>query len=93
MSTRPYQVGDPPKIGLSVREMHKRGETLAWTLQPAKQALARGDLSLLGWEIDEQLKVFRINLDPKSDIVSRTRIGDASSLCKIHRVDCLARQG
>jgi integrase len=64
--TTAYQVGDPPKVGLSDREMHKRAETLTWTLQPAKQALARGDFSFLGWEIDELLKVFRINLDPKS---------------------------
>src|SRR5215813_13077931 len=46
--------------------MHKRAETVAWTLQPAKQALARGDYSSLRWEIDELLKVFRINLDPNS---------------------------
>jgi integrase len=64
--TTAYQVGDPPKVGLSDREMHKRAETLAWTLQPAKQALARGDYSALRWEIDELLKVFRVNLDPNS---------------------------
>jgi hypothetical protein len=63
--TTEYQIGDPPKVGLSDREMQKRAETVAWTLQPAKQALARGDYSALRWEIDELLKVFRINLDPK----------------------------
>jgi hypothetical protein len=61
-----YQVGDVPEIGLSDREMQKRAETLAWTLPAARQALARGDYSSLRWEIDELLKVFRINLDPKS---------------------------
>jgi hypothetical protein len=58
--TTEYQVGDPPKIGLSDREMQRRAETVAWTLRPAKQALARGDYSFLQWEIDELLKVFRI---------------------------------
>jgi hypothetical protein len=64
--TTAYRVGDPPKVGLSDREMHKRAETVAWTLLPAKQALSRGDFSFLEWEIDELLKVFRISLDPKS---------------------------
>ena len=64
--TTAYQIGNPPRVGLSNREMHKRAETLAWTLQPAKQALARGDYSFLQWEIDELLKVFRINLDLQS---------------------------
>ncbi len=61
-----YQTGDPPKFGLSDRDMHKRDETLSWTLQPAKLALARGDFSSLRWEMDELLKMFRINLDPAS---------------------------
>ncbi len=64
--TTEYQIGDPPKVGLSDREMQKRAETVAWTLPPAKQGLARGDYSFLQWEIDELLKVFRINLDPNS---------------------------
>jgi hypothetical protein len=61
-----YMVGDEPEFGLSEREMQKRAETVAWTLPPARQALARGDYSLFRWEMDELLKVFRINLDPKS---------------------------
>src|SRR5262249_43974472 len=32
----------------------------------AQEALARADISHLQWEIDELLKVFRINLDPSS---------------------------
>jgi integrase len=61
-----YAVGDAPPIGLSDREMHRRAETLAWTLQPTRQALARGDFSMLRWEMDELLDLFRINLDPAS---------------------------
>ena len=34
-------------------------------LPAAQQALARGKISPLKWEIDELLKVFRINLDPE----------------------------
>jgi integrase len=63
----PYQVGvAPPKFGLSDREMLRRAETLEWTLPAAQKALARGDISHLQWEIDELLKVFRINLDRSS---------------------------
>jgi integrase len=63
----PYQVGvAPPKFGLSDREMHRRAETLDWTLPAAQEALARADISHMQWEVDELLKVFRINLDRSS---------------------------
>jgi integrase len=88
--TTPYQVGDPPEIGLSDREMHKRAETLAWTLQPAKQALARGDFSLLGWEIDELLKVFCINLDPKS--ASYRELGLAILRAYVKSIESIAQR-
>jgi integrase len=85
-----YQVGDPPKIGLSDREMHKRAETLAWTLPPARQALARGDFSFLGWEIDELLKVFRINLDPKS--ASYRELGLAMLRAYVKSIEVIAQR-
>jgi integrase len=88
--TTAYQVGDPPKIGLSDREMHKRAETLAWTLQPAKQALARGDFSLFGWEVDELLKVFRINLDPNS--ASYRELGLAMLRAYVKSIESIARR-
>jgi hypothetical protein len=44
----------------------KAGRNSSFRLPPAEQALARGDYSFLQWEIDELLKVFRINLDPNS---------------------------
>jgi len=59
----PYAIGPPPKFGLSDREMSKIDETLEIVLPAAQQALARGDIGFLKWEIDELLKVFRINLD------------------------------
>jgi integrase len=88
--TTAYQVGDLPKIGLSDREMHKRAETLAWTLQPAKKALARGDFSLLGREIDELLKVFRINLDPKS--ASYRELGLAMLRAYVKSIEAIAQR-
>jgi hypothetical protein len=39
--TTAYRVGDPPRFGLSNRELRKHAETVAWT--PARQPLARGD--------------------------------------------------
>jgi integrase len=88
--TTAYQVGDPPKVGLSDREMQKRAETLAWTLQPAKQALARGDYSFLQWEIDELLKVFRTNLDPKS--ASYRELGLAMLRAYVKSIESIAKR-
>jgi hypothetical protein len=61
----PYAKGPPPEFGLSNREMSKIDETLELVLPAAQQALARGDIGFLKCEIDELLKLFRINLDPK----------------------------
>jgi hypothetical protein len=88
--TTEYQVGDPPKIGLSDREMQKRAETQAWTLPPSKQALARGDYSFLQWEIDELLKVFRINLDPKS--ASYRELGLAMLRAYVKAIEAIAQR-
>jgi integrase len=88
--TTAYQVGDPPKVGLSDREMQKRAETVAWTLQPAKQALARGDYSFLQWEIDELLKVFRINLDPMS--ASYRELGLAMLRAYVKSIEAIAQR-
>ncbi len=46
--------------------MLRRAETLEWTLPVAQEALARGNISSMQWEVDELLKVFRINLDHSS---------------------------
>jgi integrase len=62
----PYSIGTPPPFGLSDREMHKKNESIETVLPAAQQALARGDISIMRWEVDELLKLFRINLDPKS---------------------------
>ena len=85
-----YQVGGPPKFGLSDREMQKRAGTMDWTLQPARQALARGDYSSLRWEIDELLKVFRINLDPNS--ASYRELGSAMLRAYVKSIEASAQR-
>ncbi len=85
-----YQMGPPPKFGLSDREMQKRAETVVWTLPPARQALARGDYSSLRWEMDELLKVFRINLDPKS--ASYRELGLAMLRAYVKSIEAVAQR-
>ncbi|HSR76228.1 MAG TPA: DUF6538 domain-containing protein, partial [Xanthobacteraceae bacterium] len=62
----PYSIGAVPEFGLSAREMDKIGRSIETALPAAQSALARGDISMMRWEVDELLKLFRINLDPKS---------------------------
>jgi integrase len=64
----PYQVGvgAKPEFGLSAREMFKIDLSIEAVLPAAQRALARGDISMMRWEVDELLKLFRINLDPNS---------------------------
>jgi hypothetical protein len=59
----PYALGSVPKFGLSDREMAKIDQSLEMVLPAAQEALARGNISFLKWEVDELLKAFRINLD------------------------------
>ncbi len=62
----PFRIGPTPEFGLSDREMQKTSETIETVLPAAQQALARGDLSMVRWEVDELLQLFRINLDRTS---------------------------
>jgi hypothetical protein len=62
----PYSVGPVPEFGLSAREMDKTNQTIEIVLPAAQQALATGNISTFTWEIDELLKLFRINLDRNS---------------------------
>jgi hypothetical protein len=57
----PYSIGSVPEFGLSDREMDKINQSIEIVLPAAQQWLARGDISRMRWEIDELLKVFRIN--------------------------------
>jgi integrase len=64
----PYKVGvgAKPEFGLSAREMFKIDLSIEAVLPAAQRALARGDISMMRWEVDELLKLFQINLDPNS---------------------------
>jgi integrase len=62
----PYSVEPVPESGLSDREMDKIDQSIEIVLPAAQRALARGDISMMRWEINELLKLFRVNLDPNS---------------------------
>jgi hypothetical protein len=50
--------------GLSDRMMHKIEESVSIVLPAVRTALARGNVEFIRYELNELLKVFRINLDP-----------------------------
>jgi integrase len=50
--------------GLSDRMMHKIDESTSIVLPAVKEALARGNIEFIRYELNELLQVFRINLDP-----------------------------
>jgi integrase len=50
--------------GLSDRMMYKIEESASIVLPALKAALARGNVDFIGYELNELLQVFRINLDP-----------------------------
>jgi integrase len=86
----PFEAGGAPGFGLSEREMHKRTETLISTLPHAQAALVVGDFSFLRWEIDELLKLFRINLDASS--VSYRELGMAVLKAYVRSLQDLVRR-
>src|SRR5499427_5747078 len=53
-----------PGRGLSPRMMEKIREDTEFVLAATQDALARGDIKHVRYEVDELLKVFQINLDP-----------------------------
>jgi len=59
----PFEVGDASS-GLSDRMMHKIEEDASTVLPAVKQALARGNVEFIRYELNELLQLFRINLDP-----------------------------
>src|SRR5262249_17212834 len=53
-----------PGRGLSPSMMEKIQDDTEYVLAATQDALARGDIRDIGYEVDELLKVFQINLDP-----------------------------
>jgi integrase len=62
----PFHVAEKAGSGLSDRMMHKIEEGSSMVLRAAREALARGNVNFIRYELNELLQVFRINLDPKS---------------------------
>jgi len=60
----PFDVAEEAGSGLSDRMMHKVEEDASVVLLAAKEALARGNINFIRYELNELLQLFRINLDP-----------------------------
>jgi hypothetical protein len=60
----PFDVVEGVGSGLSDRMMHKIDEDASVVLLAAKEALARGNINFIRYELNELLQLFRINLDP-----------------------------
>ena len=61
--TSPFEV-EMPRSGLSTRAMQKIEADVSIVLPAAKQALAQGKIDFIRYELNELLRLFRINLDP-----------------------------
>jgi hypothetical protein len=60
----PFTVAEQTGAGLSDRMMHKIEEDVSIVLPAAREALARGNVNFIRYELNELLHLFRINLDP-----------------------------
>jgi hypothetical protein len=60
----PFDVAEETGSGLSRRMMHKIEEDASTVLSAAREALARGNVNFIRYELNELLQLFRINLDP-----------------------------
>jgi integrase len=61
----PFDVAEENGSGLSDRMMHKIEEDASIVLPVAKEALARGNVNFIRYELNALLQIFRINLDPE----------------------------
>jgi Domain of unknown function (DUF6538) len=59
----PFTVAEQTGAGMSDRMMHKVEEDASFVLPAVKQALARGNVEFIRYELNELLQLFRINLD------------------------------
>ncbi len=59
-----FEVAEETGSGLSDRMMHKIEEDVSIVLPAAKEALARGNVNFIRYELNVLLQLFRINLDP-----------------------------
>jgi len=65
--TMPFPLdGHQPTYGLTNRQVTKRDADLAWWLPIMRDALTRGNISMISETMGELLNRFHLNLDPKS---------------------------
>jgi integrase len=62
----PFKPGASVEFGLTDRELSRKVETVAIVLPAMKEALARGDISRIRYEMGALLDALEINLDPQS---------------------------
>jgi hypothetical protein len=60
----PFAVAGQTGAGRSDRMMYKIDEDVSFVLSAAKDALARGNINFIRYELNDLLQLFRINLDP-----------------------------
>jgi integrase len=60
----PFDIAEDDGSGLSDRMMRKIGEDVSIVLPAAKEALARGNVNFIRYELNALLQTFGINLDP-----------------------------
>jgi integrase len=86
----PFATTGKPRFGLSDRELYKCQEDIEWTLPPAREALARGDISFVHDEVEELLAIFRINLD--RNCASYRRLGFAVLRRHVEGLEAIERR-
>src|SRR6266853_5411902 len=72
----PFTVAEETGAGLSDRMMHKIEEDASVVLLAAKEALARGNINFIRYELNELLQLFRINLEPACADYRKVALGE-----------------
>ena len=72
----PFDVVEEAGSGLSDRMMHKVEGDASVVLLPAKEALARGNINFIRYELNELLQLFRINLEPACADYRKVALGE-----------------
>jgi hypothetical protein len=85
----PFDAQRPP-YGLTTRQVIKRDANLEWWLQNVRQAVARGDISIVDEVMTELLERFHINLD--RDSAAYRRLGMAVLRADVRAHEALERR-
>jgi integrase len=79
-----------PVYGLTTRQVTKRNAELKWYLPIMREALARGDISMVSEAMAELLDRFHLNLDRNNP--SYRKLGLAALRAEVRALDDLARR-